>query len=107
MRPNEVRQRVEKVSVREGVTEVNWTIACGSEIKQDAGLWRLAQISPANIETEWFSPVQYLDGRTSAYFADFCSRPHRQLVQFTGVTPYPWSTTSQSDLFRIAMCHQA
>lgn len=71
MRRNKLRQQVETVSVRkgDGVTEVNWTIACGSEIKQDAGLWQRAQISP----------VQYLDERTSAYFADFCSRPHGNL----------------------------
>jgi hypothetical protein len=81
MRPNELHQQAETVSERkgEGVTEVNWTIACGSEIKQDAGLWRLAQISPADLETKRSSLVLNLDERTSAYFADFCSRPHGNL----------------------------
>jgi hypothetical protein len=62
-----------------GIAEVTWTIACGSEIKRDAAFWRLAQISPANLETKRFSLVQDLGGRTSAVYADFCSRPHGNL----------------------------
>ena len=51
-----------------------------SEIKSDTGFWWLAQISPANIETEWFSPVQYLGKRASAICADLWRRPHGHLA---------------------------
>jgi hypothetical protein len=68
-------------------TEVSETIARGSEIKLATAFWWLTQISPADFETKCFSLVQNLGGRTSAVCADFCSRPHRQLVSLTAVTP--------------------
>jgi hypothetical protein len=50
---------------RLGRTEKNWTIARGSEIKRNLGLWRFAQISPAEFETKWFVSVQILGESSS------------------------------------------
>ena len=72
---------------RLGKTEENWTIACGSRIKDDAGFWRHAQILPADLETKRFSLVLNLGERASAVCADLWNRTHRQLIQFSVVVP--------------------
>ncbi|WP_243681237.1 hypothetical protein [Lacticaseibacillus manihotivorans] len=52
-------------------TEKNGPIACGNEIKDDAGFWRHPQISSAKNKTSGFLGSFFLGGRTSAVFADF------------------------------------